>query len=442
MSVRVPLWAGAGKFTFVEAGATKGAMIGRDVFNADGTLFVPAPTPAPGDPPAETSVAWSALIEVPANIQSISSLTGAGFVRRAGSSFSASLLVGADLPDLADAGGGLLQKTAFDAKGRKTGSSAATTTDLPEGSNLYFTSARASVAAPVQSVAGRTGAVSLVKADVGLGSVDNTSDTNKPVSVAQQAAIDAKVIDSIADADTTHAPSRNAVFDALALKAAIPKGYIDGLQLQWVSGTALTVSSGAAYIEASGNIVSAPSAIAKTGLTLTASTWYHVYLFLNAGTPDVEVVTAAPATAYSGTARSKTADTTRRYVGSVLTDAGGSIYQFQMDSSGTFRYLQSSNLAPFRVLANGLSTTRVSVSMSAVVPVTSTCAVFLATNASTSVYANLSNPLSVVAALVGIAPNGDKLMSFQIYTQQIDYYYTTTPTAGLYLDVAGFVVER
>lgn len=37
--------------------------------------------------------------------------------------------------------------------------------------------------------------------------------------VATTAYADAKVLDSIADADTTHAPSRNAVFDALALKA-------------------------------------------------------------------------------------------------------------------------------------------------------------------------------------------------------------------------------
>lgn len=35
-------------------------------------------------------------------------------------------------------------------------------------------------------------ALSLVKADVGLGSVDNTSDANKPVSTAQQAALDLK----------------------------------------------------------------------------------------------------------------------------------------------------------------------------------------------------------------------------------------------------------
>lgn len=40
----------------------------------------------------------------------------------------------------------------------------------------------------VTSVAGKTGVVTLVKADVGLGSVDNTADTAKPVSTAQAAA--------------------------------------------------------------------------------------------------------------------------------------------------------------------------------------------------------------------------------------------------------------
>jgi len=46
--------------------------------------------------------------------------------------------------------------------------------------------------APVTSVAGKTGAVSLVKGDVGLGNVDNTSDANKPISSATQTALDGK----------------------------------------------------------------------------------------------------------------------------------------------------------------------------------------------------------------------------------------------------------
>lgn len=45
---------------------------------------------------------------------------------------------------------------------------------------------------PVTSVAGRSGAVKLAKADVGLSSVDNTSDAAKPVSTATQTALDGK----------------------------------------------------------------------------------------------------------------------------------------------------------------------------------------------------------------------------------------------------------
>jgi hypothetical protein len=44
----------------------------------------------------------------------------------------------------------------------------------------------------VDSVAGKTGVVTLVKSDVGLGNVDNTSDVNKPVSTAQQNALNLK----------------------------------------------------------------------------------------------------------------------------------------------------------------------------------------------------------------------------------------------------------
>lgn len=47
-------------------------------------------------------------------------------------------------------------------------------------------------AAPVASVAGKTGAVTLDKGDVGLGNADNTSDASKPVSTATQTALDGK----------------------------------------------------------------------------------------------------------------------------------------------------------------------------------------------------------------------------------------------------------
>jgi hypothetical protein len=49
-----------------------------------------------------------------------------------------------------------------------------------------------SALAPVQSVSGKTGVVTLSKIDVGLGNVDNTTDAGKPISAATQAALDSK----------------------------------------------------------------------------------------------------------------------------------------------------------------------------------------------------------------------------------------------------------
>jgi len=68
------------------------------------------------------------------------------------------------------------------------GSGTADTTTFLRGDNTWATTP----AAPVTSVAGKTGVVTLVKADIGLTNVDNTSDANKPVSTAQQTALDAK----------------------------------------------------------------------------------------------------------------------------------------------------------------------------------------------------------------------------------------------------------
>jgi len=66
------------------------------------------------------------------------------------------------------------------------GSGTADTTTYLRGDGAW-------TAAPVTSVASKTGAVTLVKGDVGLGNVDNTADASKPVSSAQQTALDGKV---------------------------------------------------------------------------------------------------------------------------------------------------------------------------------------------------------------------------------------------------------
>jgi len=70
----------------------------------------------------------------------------------------------------------------------------------------YTTASEAAAAAPVQSVAGRTGAVTLAKTDVGLGNVDNTSDASKPVSTAMQTALNGK-------ANTVHTHVKSDITD-------------------------------------------------------------------------------------------------------------------------------------------------------------------------------------------------------------------------------------
>ena len=70
----------------------------------------------------------------------------------------------------------------------------------------------------VDSVAGKTGAVSLAKADVGLSNVDNTSDADKPVSSATQTALNAKADDS-------------AMTTALAAKADLVGGKLSTSQI-------------------------------------------------------------------------------------------------------------------------------------------------------------------------------------------------------------------
>lgn len=63
---------------------------------------------------------------------------------------------------------------------------------LTAGLNISISGDTISAVAPVTSVAGKTGAVVVTKADVGLSSVDNTSDAAKPVSTAQQTALNLK----------------------------------------------------------------------------------------------------------------------------------------------------------------------------------------------------------------------------------------------------------
>lgn len=308
----------------LEEGATVGATIGLNLFMPDGTVVHAEEILnkfAGGKPTLQDLIIWKQLAEVPANVRALAAAAGTGLFAITGPAVGAfraitevageTAVANGDgvagnptvgLADVVPAAGGTLQKTQFDAKGRRSHEGVATTDDLAEGAvNLYHTNARvdarialqkgqpnglapldaggkidgayipdiaitdtfvvASQAAmlalvaeegdvavrtdvnksfiltaqpatvlanwqelltpmsPVTSVFGRAGAVVAQAGDYTAAQVGaDASGSAAAAQAAAQAYADGKVIDSIADADTTHAPSRNSVFDALATK--------------------------------------------------------------------------------------------------------------------------------------------------------------------------------------------------------------------------------
>ncbi len=150
------------------------------------------------------------------------------------------------------------------------------------------------------------------------------------------------------------------------------KDAISGLELEYTVANGLRVKPGCAVIESLGYLVNVATAITKTGLTLAANTMYHVYLYMNSGSPDIEIVTNAPASPYFGTARSKTSDTSRRYLGSVLTTAANTIAQFIQSGNDVVYPAAGTGALPFRVLAAKTSAAEESVALSGVIPLTAT----------------------------------------------------------------------
>ena len=131
--VRVQLWGKPQGYATVDPSATEGATLGVNLFWPNGTLVVPddlAPTGNSGGDsggddsggdgqPSSAPSLWELIVNVPENVQAVAGLSTAGFVRRDGAgAWSASPIVNADL-------------------------SGANTSGLAEGTNLYYTNARA-----------------------------------------------------------------------------------------------------------------------------------------------------------------------------------------------------------------------------------------------------------------------------------------------------------
>lgn len=233
-----------------------------------------------------------------------------------------------------------------------------------------------------------------------------------------------------------------------AVASTVEPGYIDGLQMIRNSGTSLSVSSGTAYIPSVGANVNVPATITKAGLALAVSTMYHVYLFLNSGVPDVEVVTTAPASPYNGVARAKTGDTTRRYVGSVITDSTGAIIDFVHSiTSNLISYQANISPAPFVVLT-GTASVATTVSVASLVPTTSRLAVCPVNNNDPSVTVLFGNSIVPPSAgpitfMESCGPN--RSISTEILldaSQAFQYMFLSAPSSNVVVRVKAYYYER
>jgi hypothetical protein len=228
-----------------------------------------------------------------------------------------------------------------------------------------------------------------------------------------------------------------------ALATITPAGYIDGLKMVWNSATSISVTSGTCYIQGSSAVISFPSLLTLSSLSLSASTFYHLYGYLNSGTPSIELVTTAPAAAYSGTARSKTGDTSRRYLGSVLTDASNNVFPFSI-ANGKFMYLGAGN-AVFTVLTSGSATSSTSISLSGAIPITAASATGRLANNSTTVNFSIqqtvggNNFVSIPSIVSGSGP--PITVDFPVSSQACAYL-TGGVGGSANITILGYIYER
>ncbi|MDX9668756.1 hypothetical protein [Pseudomonas sp. P8_250] len=139
---------------------------------------------------------------------------------------------------------------------------------------------------------------------------------------------------------------QNQVTEYQALDAA-DKGFIQGLQLVWNSGTSITVRPGSAYIPSLGKRVAYPGGTLTLGGVVNVNSALHFYLS-SSGTI-LQTITAP--VRYYNTAWQLTGDPTCRYIGSVLVNTNAlGCYRFRHDpGTNTMWYtLGNPTSVPFR----------------------------------------------------------------------------------------------
>ncbi len=229
-------------------------------------------------------------------------------------------------------------------------------------------------------------------------------------------------------------------------------GRIAGLRLSVAAdGQTVSVTPGFAYIPNQGRaLLQSDMSVALTGV---ANAWRHFYIGNDAGELKFEASATAPADPYQGTARTKSNDPTRRYLGSLYFNASGITLAFQHSQEGDranridFVPPGGAAIAQARLLNVATGTQPTNVDASSVVPMTCRVMYTLIDNTSTN-DAYIGTPsngtLSTTNYLLFVKAN--QAGQFDVVVsgnQQLNYFLNGLITlGGLTMRVRGYLFDR
>lgn len=231
------------------------------------------------------------------------------------------------------------------------------------------------------------------------------------------------------------------------------EGLLYGFQLSVAADLkTVSVSNGVAYLPGGTRIYTETAlSVVVTGIT---SAWAHFYLSLTGGVAALEASAVAPASFYQNTARIKTGDATRRYLGSIYFLASGFCTQFLHSNFGMqnnrIDFLMPNGIAntAAAILNLGVSQTPVTISAATSCPPTTRLlrAQIINTAGLPAYIGNAdSGTPSATSYLRLILPNnsdqGDLVLDS---SQQLNYVFGAGITLGGSLSVRaiGFIFDR
>jgi len=218
--------------------------------------------------------------------------------------------------------------------------------------------------------------------ECGIGTIDTTAHTltRAAATISNSSGTQVRIDFSGASANPTIICSWDAVQGTSSFNLNRREMY--GLEMSAPSNVTLAASAGCAWIEGMNGAPLSVAALATITPTLAASTYYNVFAFVSSGALTLEAVSGGaagstnPPVAFAvpaGNARSKTGDTSRRWLGTILTDASSHIRPFLHRELGgglceVIYLADTSAAAPFKLLTAGAAGTFTAVDASGVAP--------------------------------------------------------------------------